>query len=69
MKYTCEMHSGHLLCFLQAGTISLIFKLKEGLTEQIMFITGIIFSILLINGCINRDNFIKKLINKMEKEN
>ena len=51
-----------------SGTISLIFKLKSGLTEQIMFITGIIVSVFLLNSCINCEIFIKSLIEKINED-
>jgi len=58
--------AGFLL--LAAGTASLVFRLKDGLVEQIMFVLGIILILAILKGCFKRDEYIVKLINKLEKE-
>lgn len=49
-----------------SGTLTLLLKLKEGVIVYILIIAGIIASSILINSCILHENYIEKLINKLE---
>jgi len=49
------------------GTASLILRLHT-LQEIILFIIGIIVSILFFNGCFKKEEYIESLIDKMENQ-
>jgi len=51
-----------------SGTISMIFRFNEGLTEKLMLIIGAVFSISFINISLNCEESVKKLINRIGKE-
>lgn len=50
------------------GTVNLILRVKEGLIVHLFILAGIIFSVLLIKGCIRHENYIEKLINHIKDE-
>jgi len=70
INYQMQLRNAQWAVFLllAAGTASLVFRLKEGFTEQIMFVAGIISIFIIIKGCFKRDEYIVKLINKIGKE-
>ncbi|MEI8390650.1 MAG: hypothetical protein WCG23_12305 [bacterium] len=70
INYQVQLRNAQWTVFLllATGTTSLVFKIKEGLIELIMFILGLIFILIIIKGCFKRDEYIVKLINKLEKE-